>query len=414
MTEGLSRTREDIAAFLLGQWAKTVPWIMLETYGLAIWSKQLVNTPAIAGTLVLLTMIVHATLDLLIGSQVDRLMPSKVRMLAVLGLVTGVPLLILAIGVPPSVSLWMCVLAFFLLRSSYAAFDVPHNAWMTSLVRQAGDAGWLASGRLMATFLATMTVAMLGQRLLAPEGTVTIWLAVVVALLWGLGCAPAASRLTARAPIVSRSEVRALSSWQWLRDKEVVLLLLLTAANVILLAFTYASFAFFAQERLADIRWAGWVVGAVASGKIAALPAWGIFRGSRWRAMGAAFGLCALGAAMLAVSTNRALFLLAAGLLGAGAGGINVTSWSLLPPLANRLDLTHGEVSARLTAGFTAITKVATGVGALVLSLTLPFGSSQAVIDIRFALVSAAFLVCFGVIQIFARGIAGSTAQVAS
>lgn len=403
MTEGVSSTRGDIAAYLLGQWAKTVPWVMLETYGLVIWSRQLAHGPVFAGVLVLLGMLIHSVFDLLIGSHVDRLSSIRVRLLAVLGLVTGAPLLVLAMGAPHQMPLWACVLALLLLRLSYAAFDMPHNAWMTALVQQAGDAGWLASARLLATFLATTTIAVLGQMLLTPRGPTTIWLAMAVALLWVLGCAPAAARVRMCQPISSRPKAPVSSGWQWLRDREVILLLLLTAANVVLLAFAYASFAFLARERLADIRWAGWAVGAVASGKVTTLPAWGAFHGNRWRAMGTGFGLCALGSSMLAISANPALFLLAGGVLGAGAGGINVMSWSLLPRLANRLDARHGEVSARLTASFTAMTKAAAGVGALLLALTLPFETPRGNIDLRFALVGFAFLICLAAIPAFAR-----------
>jgi len=230
-----------------------------------------------------------------------------------------------------------------------------------------------------------------------------IWLAMVASLLWLLGCAPAAARVAVHLPISPRPKAPVSSGWRWLRDREVVLLLVLTAANVVLLAFAYASFAFLARERLADIRWAGWTAGAVAGGKIATLPAWEALRGNRWRAMGAGFGLCALGSSLLAINANPALFLLAGAVLGAGAGGINVMSWSLLPQLADRLDARHGEVSARLTASFTAITKAAAGGGALLLALTLPFEASRANIDPRFALVGIAFLMCLAATWTFAR-----------
>ncbi len=375
MRRRIASGHADALAYLVAQWAKTLPWVAFETYALLIWSRQLGIDTGSAGAWLFAAMFVHAFFDLILGTWIDRLPPRVVRTLAVGGLVLGMPLFLIALGVSARLPVWACVLALFLFRGGYAAFDVPHNAWITRLVDGAATGNWLASGRLAAIFLATGTLALIGQRFITAHGVAAPEFAILVATLWMLGSLPAALRLAPQPRRARVEPARTEHGWGWLSDERTMGLLGLNAASVVLLAFASAALVFVAGDRFGDVRWAGWAAGFLSVGKIAALPLWGFQADNRWRAMGAALLLCSLGAWLLAIAARVPVFLLGSFLLGTGAGGINVLCWSLLPEISERLSASHGEINARLVATFTAATKIAVGVGLLLLGVA---GSAHA------------------------------------
>lgn len=398
-----TRRAGRLIGFGASHFGRTVVWVAADLYALYALTRIAGLSDAVAGGVFLLVMLFSAACDLVVGGLIDRHGSPGVRtLIGAAGLSSVAFAVSLSSGQP-----LIAVSAAFVFRLAYAVYDVPHNALVKRLSGAGGDAVVTVSTvRFLTGAAASLTVAGLAARLVAPGGQGLGWLAVISAGV-------AASAMVAYAPVMARLRQAAppVSSGARLNASSTVLGLIAVALlGAILGGLVTKALAFLGDAELGSPGWTGRALAILTTGRLAAAPIWA------WAGrhlplvtlLAGAFGVVGLGGAMFAAAPASIVAVEAGVLiLGAGFSGVTVYSWALLPDLSGALgrgrarDPIHTAVAA-----YTSINKLALGVGGAAIGTLLAWiGEARTGVSLSLALgllIVTGSLAC-AVMLIFAR-----------
>ncbi|MEG3125925.1 MFS transporter [Sphingomonas sp. GB1N7] len=356
-------------AYYVAHTAKSLLWTASDLVTIYALVKLHGLDPGFAGWIFLIGLAMNALADLAVGAWLDR-HPEGTPRLAGAGLAIAAlafPLTVLAAPLG-----WSALLAAtFVFRIGYAAYDVPHNALLSQLAKDARATTRLSRGRTLGTGAAAAAVG-LGLHLIDGAAGIAwlLWGLSTAALLGGMALLP----LLVRSPAAQRSSAMAAGPglpWRFL-----------TASLLGIVAL--GAFAKGVLHLPATVSHAGvgmTLILLTAGRTAAALLPLRFIDARRGLLLLAAWYL---GAAMFVVPLLRlGGWMLPLG-LGLMLGMTNLIGWALLPLLAR---------GARSYGLYTMASKLALGAAGLAMTATLGRGTTFAA-DGLYMLIASVILAC--------------------
>lgn len=337
-----------LGLYASGNGAKNLVWSATELALLFIFTDLLGINPAIAGLLILASLIWDAALDPVIGAVADRVGSFGHLIFAGAPMLAASFIFLLAGPAWGLSGIGYAALALFAVRTAYSIVDIPHNALLVRLATDAQARNALAGVRFTFSALATLALGLVLPPILATKPLEAARESLAVFALIGGGAAAViliAAALAAR-PYDQRvasdfRPARALwrDSFAPLSDanvRHVLMLALVTATATPLLAKALLHYATYV---LNDGAQAGAATVAIALGQIAGAPLW-IMLAQRWTtrpAFLAAHAVAALFA--LPLLAGAALpdwaFMATCVAHGVGASGVYILIWPLTASVAD-------------------------------------------------------------------------------
>ncbi|MBA4793698.1 MAG: MFS transporter [Phenylobacterium sp.] len=338
-----------------GNFGKNLLWGALEVALLFILTDLLGLSPALAGGMVLASLLLDAVLDPLIARQSDRSRGRLGRYGAYIvlgapaaGLSFALLLALPQLGIShPAV----VMAALMLFRASYALVDLPHNALLARVTSHSRVRARVAGARFFFSSLASLTVA-LSIAPLARQGGLS---APLLALYGGLaGTASAGVLILAWAAVRRRDQpppaARMLSFTRGLgallRHPPYLLAVGAGVVAVAALPLFGKTLLYLTTHVLGDPALASPVLAVGVAGQFAGLPLWTWLSG-RWekaRVLQAAHLTCAGAfAALLLLGPAPQHLVLAAFLAGIGASGVYSIVWGMVADCADDVERRTGE-----------------------------------------------------------------------
>lgn len=349
---------------------------------------QVLGVPAaLAGTVLLLSQLWECVTDPVLGHLIDRKLGSRRSYNRII--LFALPLSALSfIGIfwLPSVAgsatgVWILIscMAF---RLAYALVDVPHNALLAALSSNSRRCSELAALRFLFSSAGSLAVfafaapALESQR--DPDGFISF--AIVLAILYCvvmtisvLSTPAAAAAQRVEPPQDVSGTLKHL--WGNRRLMRIFLVCLISAA---LLTMFSRMTAFYATSWIGDAKFASWLLGAHFVGQLVSAPVWS-FIGARHEKKTAAWCahllmvLVAVGFLAVAPTAHFAgmFFYFWAGV---ALSGFTIMNWALVPDAIEYTAARSGARHEATTFGiFTALNKVASGIGMALIGWALHF-----------------------------------------
>ena len=339
-----------IILYANGNFGKSCLANFVEIYGLFYFTDLLGIDPAIAGFVLLASLVLDALTDPVIGHLGDRwhdrwhsLVPY-----AVLGIpLTTVSFLILFLGPERAGSsdVLLAITGLLIFRVAYTIFDVPHNGLLAVVTRTPEERTTAASLRIffsaLGKFVVTLLVAWLIQR--GGQGTLDFHGLSVAALLLAIFYVLSGSLSAWAVRGVSFAEGGEGSPQARFTDigksivsnRRVLIIFVLTAANSLMVPTIAAGFIYYAKYALLNESTGTQAVMVLAVAQTLSLIFWAIFTNqirSKPSAAIFAYLIFAVAAASgLTLVNDEISMLLVAALVGFSIGGIFMLNWSMLP-----------------------------------------------------------------------------------
>ncbi len=371
-----------------GNLGKNILWNTAEVTLLFVLTDMLGINPAVAGALLLASLLVDAVLDPVLGYLAER-MRSPIGQYGPL-LLTGVPVAFFSfVGLYalPSLGradLWLVAIALFAFRLGYTLIDVPHNALMAKATSSSMERTRIAGLRFVFSSLASLVLALsLGGLVLDSEALSPGWL-----LGFALVCGGISSVFMVTAWLAVRrrdaerlprpDQARTVRALARAIRRNTAYLKVLVIAGII--ALTLPLFAkgmlYYARYVLGDAGLASPGLSAMVIGQIVGLPLWTAlaYRRGNSHAMGGAHlwlaGACGL--FFLFGAAHFWSFVILCFLVGIGAGGVYALIWAMVADSVDEGEARSGlRVEAMLFALVTLVQKASIGAGALLVGAAL-------------------------------------------
>jgi len=354
---------------------KTIPIAAADAFSLYFYTDIAGITPALAGTMVLVTLSWSALCDPLAGwvQQTRQVRAVAPRSYFLYGTIAATLFFLASFSRPFAGDwLWPVLLgAAMLFRLAYALIDVPHNALLGRLQEQGQSPVRLGALRLGATIAGTFVV--IGAAQFALGGAA--WRFTVFAMLTGctgailfLGFFPYPALRDFASP--GPHPAVAHAGFRNAHAAGAALFLTAVAATIINGLFS-KDIVYIAKYVLHAQAWTVTGLALFTAGKIAGTPFWIWFSEKRGitGTMGASFVLIAATGAGVALTPPAFSYLgTALFFFGAGIAGTNIAGWALMPDCASLFPSRHQPLFFGL---FTAANKIASGLSGAIVGYTL-------------------------------------------
>lgn len=331
-----------------GNYGKNILWGTAEITLLFMMTDMLGVSPAMAGLILLGSLVVDGMLDPLVGHIADRLQTPLGRYGPLILL--GAPLCALSFSALYALplwdvhSLWIIIGLVIAFRIAYSFIDLPHNALMTHVTGDSRARGRLAGYRFFFSSLASLTLALSLAPLVEAGGGTQIsprGLALYAGLISALSCVVmiiswatvrARDAASARTTYVRLDPVHAIRAL--LTSRAYRTALLAGSLGLLSLPLFGKSLLYLAVHLLGDPGAASRLLTAMVAGQFVGLPLW-IYLSARWekaRALQFAHLIAASGLTILAICL-LALPFAAMGaclLVGIGACGVYTIIWGMI------------------------------------------------------------------------------------
>ncbi len=366
-----------------GNFGKSLLWSTTEYFLLFYMTEAVGMPPTQAGVLILLSLVLDATLGMIVGFAADR----TATPLGKYGpyLAFGAPFVALTfwfVFAPSSAGdVLRVALALFAFRIAYVICDVPHNALMARVVRNDKDAATISGLRLLFSSLGAFAAAtavgsaLAGADRHAGAAVVSAAAAAYLAALWVAFAATHAidRALPNRAVHVPlRQAVRLL-----LANRTLGGLLVLAVVQVVTLPLFTKGLAYWGAHHHGDGEWSARALGITAAAQGLSIFGWvlvGRRRPPLWMAR-AAYGTVGVSGLVFASATMLDAPLAETAALvvyGVGHGGAVSALWALLPGVIRAGGVPGGpEVESLPTGVFLFALKAGAGLGTALLGALL-------------------------------------------
>ena len=397
------------ATYASGNLGKSLVGSFVEIFALFYLTDILDIPPALAGLILMISLIWDGATDPLMGIVADRLRQT----ISTAGVFfrVGAPITALAFvaffnaaHVPPAWQPPYLLATLLVFRTAYTVVDVPHNtmlALMTDDPRQRTDITSLriffsSAGRIGVSLAAIYFLEAGGPEASAPRfaHASTVLAAAYVSIL--IFCLRSVSRIVIRAP-PSRARLRQVLvalSRTMRQNRQLLIVFGLTALTSMTVPVLSSAILYFSKYALRNVELASAVLLAMAGAQAASLYFWSRFANRLARKKHASqlanAVLAAVGATfMLVLDSPEGLFAMA-GLAGFAIGGIHMLNWSMLPDAmddhpsadAERLDMS-------IFSLYTLINKICMGLSQALTGLVLAVFGYQANSDIPIETIGA-------------------------
>lgn len=390
------------ATYASGNLGKSLIGSFVEIFALFYLTDILDVPPALAGLILLISLIWDGVTDPLMGIAADRLRQNLST--ASVFFFVGAPITALAFvaffnaaHIAPCWQLPYLLATLLLFRTAYTVVDVPHNTMLALLTedpRQRTNITSLriffsSAGRIGVTLSAIYFLDTGGPEASAPRFThasVMLSAAYVLILLF---CLRSVSRIGIRAPPSTARLHKVLGTLlrTMRQNRQLLIVFGLTALTSLTVPVLSSAILYFSKYALYDVELASFVLLAMAGVQAASLYFWSKFsnrlKQKKHASQLANAILAAVGLTfMLILASPEGLFVLGA-LVGFAIGGIHMLNWSMLPDAiddhptadAKRLDMS-------IFSLYTLINKICMGGSQALTGLVLAVFGFQANSDI--------------------------------
>lgn len=397
------------ATYASGNLGKSLLGSFVEIFALFYLTDLLNVPPALAGLVLLISLIWDGVTDPVMGIVADRLRQNMST--ASVFFHVGAPITALAFVaffnapfVPPAWQLPYLLASLLVFRTAYTVVDVPHNtmlALMTDDPRERTNITSLriffsSAGRIGVTLAAIWFLQAEPAEEAAPRFThASVMLAAAYVLIL-LICLRSVSRIAIRTP-PSRARLRTVlgALVRTLRQNRQLLIVFgLTALTSMTVPVLSSAILYFAKYALHNVGLASVVLLVLAGTQAASLYFWSAFSNrlaqKKHASQVANAILAATGATfMLILNSSESLFVLAA-LVGVAIGGIHMLNWSMLPDaMDDRPSADAERLDMSIFSLFTLINKICMGLSQALTGLVLAVFGYQANSDIPFDTIGA-------------------------
>lgn len=371
--EAASDLKSATMRYAMSHFGKALLWVAADNFTLYYFTNIARLRADFAAWLFLGLLVWSAGCDITAGYISDRL---SARGKSVKGIIQAMALVsAIAFAASFAVSsshddwLWLAACAF-LFRTTYSAFDVPHNALLARLVDAGADTMRLASARLGLNMIATLIVTCASPWLLAPDiesaRTSFAWAAIALSLLSGLAILGGIPAI----PNVARSPSPDLAGRDG-RRLPMATIFAVAALGAMLVSILFKAVFYFADYTLGAPDWAPQALMLATIGKLVGAGAWGAL------ARGAIGPLNANRYACLATLVATALLAMCGReswvmdvsivLLGIALSGTVIAPWAAL----SQRVASEQQAGAAWFGVFTALTKIGVGISGWLLAMLL-------------------------------------------
>ena len=390
------------ATYASGNLGKSLVGSFVEIFALFYLTDILNVPPALAGLILLISLIWDGITDPLMGIAADRLRQSLST--ASVFFFVGAPITALAFvaffnaaHVPPGWQLPYLLATLLLFRTAYTVVDVPHNTMlglMTDDPRQRTNITSLriffsSAGRIGVTLAAIYFLQAGGPEASAPRFThasVVLSVAYVLILLF---CLRSVSRIVIRAPPTMERLHMVLSTLvrTMRQNRQLQIVFGLTALTSLTVPVLSSAILYFSKYALYNVELASLVLLAMAGVQAASLYFWSKFSNRLQQKKHASQLANAILAAvgltfMLLLDSPEGLYVLAA-LVGFAIGGIHMLNWSMLPDaMDDRPAADSQRLDMSIFSLYTLINKICMGLSQALTGLVLAVFGYQANSDI--------------------------------
>ena len=375
-----------------GNLGKNLLWHSTEVALLFVFTELLGLPPALAGTLILVSLAIDAILDPIVGVLTERLrspfgqygplllIGSPLAALSFVGLFS-LPLLDIT-----HVAVIAGVLIVF--RIGYTLIDIPHNAMLARISARSERRSSIAILRFLFSSLAALTISVaLGGIAVAPDrlsewglflfactAGVGSWL--VLSLVW------CACRPYDRSPAHStgRPSLREIGR-AVVNNRQFLLVVGIAAVGSLSLPLFAKSMLYYSRYLLDDVGFASYCLTAMVVGQLVALPWWmHVARAQenkvalRWAHV-TLFGVTML---FMTLPAGKHIAVALSFVVGAAASGVYSIIWAMIADCVERGQAVTGvRVEATLFALATLVQKACIGVGAWLFGVGLSLAGHQ-------------------------------------
>lgn len=353
--DGSLRTpsRAQIAGYASGNFAKNILWHSAEVSVLYIFTDLLGYNAALAGSLLLLSLVWDAVLDPAVGMAADKTRSRFGRYgpYILLGGPLAAIFFVLLFSLPllPEAPVLASALILLGFRAAYSLIDLPHNALIASISQDSRKRTEIASARFFFSSLASLLLALALPAILTGEdkGDVEVRFAVYAAMAAALSCLIIIASWTTVARFDrhvprrqdTNSTYRPALAHACKNGPFVIILIAGSLASLTTPMFS-KGVIYLSKYIWTDVALSGPALMAMVAGQFISLPLWTVAssRFEKTQSLAAAHGVVAmafLGPLLSSLMFENVLtppFLIGlAFVAGTGAGGIYALIWSLLP-----------------------------------------------------------------------------------
>lgn len=375
-----------------GNLGKNLLWHSAEVALLFVFTELLELPPALAGTLILVSLAVDATLDPIVGVLTERLrspwgqygplllVGSPLAALSFVGLF-ALPLLDVT-----NVAVIAGVLIAF--RIGYTLIDIPHNAMLARISASSERRSSIAILRFLFSSLAALAIAIaLGGIAVAPDrlsewglflfactAGVGSWL--VLSLVW------CACRPYDRSPAYSTGRLSLQQIGRAIvNNRQFLLVVGIAAVGSLSLPLFAKSMLYYSRYLLDDVSLASYCLTAMVVGQLVALPWWMHVAKARenkvalrWAHV-TLFGVTVL---FMILPADKHVAVVLSFIVGAAASGVYSIIWAMIADCVERGQAVTGvRVEATLFALATLVQKSCIGIGAWLFGIGLSLAGHE-------------------------------------
>ncbi len=375
-----------------GNLGKNLLWHSVEVALLFVFTELLGLPPALAGTLILASLAIDATLDPVVGVLTERLrspwgqygplllVGSPLAALSFVGLF-ALPLLDVT-----NVAVIAGVLIVF--RIGYTLIDIPHNAMLARISTRSERRSSIAILRFLFSSLAALTISVaLGGIAVAPDrlsewglfwfacaAGVGSWL--VLSLVW-YACRPCDRPPAHSSGTLSLRQIsRAIVG-----NRQFLLVVGIAAVGSLSLPLFAKSMLYYSRYLLNDVSLASYCLTAMVVGQLVALPWWMYVAKARENKVALRWAHVTLfGAAMLflILPADERIAVALSFIVGAAASGVYSIIWAMIADCVERGQAVTGvRVEATLFALATLVQKSCIGIGAWLFGIGLSLAGHE-------------------------------------
>ena len=380
-----------------GNFSKNILASSVDVLLLFVMTDMLRINPALAGLIMLSSLVLDALLDPLVGLATDRMRGPLGRYGPFILL--GAPIsagMFIALFQLPALGLHSALLVALLswgFRLGYSLIDLPHNALMTAVAPAGPERARLATYRFLFSSLASLIIAMSLRPLADGDDASGLSASSLASLSIAIGLSSALVMVISWASVggLDRRHSRAKSEpgagWRRLgkalRAQHLQRTIALGALASLGLPLFAKSLLYVAANLLSGVGDASGMLTAMVVGQLAGIALWiGLAsRKSSTTLLTYAYGLAALGlaSAILFLALAPALVLVSCFVVGIGAAGAYSLIWAIVADAADRVRAETGiGASGAIFALAILAQKAAMGLGAMILGTGLDLAGYEA------------------------------------
>lgn len=388
--ENVSASRLRSAIYVSGNYGKSILWTTLEIFFIFYLTDILGVPPAMAGVIVIITVLWDAILDPLFGALIDTLKTpfGKYGFFILIGAPLSGLTFILAFTLPTVLqshkvpALIACIMLF---RVFSTITDISHTSLMARIFHTSRTRAHIAQLRYLFNALASLSIAVATAYIFAGETPseqadnfrqfAILSVLVGTPLIWASWISIA--RYDRALPRVNlRPQMRYKLFTLSFGSKDALVLLAIAFWTAMTLPTFTKSISYFAKYVLNDDALIAYGLAASVIGKIIGTPFWGFlaakFEKSTTHILAHCLAFMTLGFFYITAGNSHIMFCVSSAVVGFSLSGVFSLYWGMAPDVIDKLHLSAGvRPEATFYSTLTFVIKIGTAIGAFLLGLLL-------------------------------------------